>query len=668
MSDRTSGPSPRRRGRTAGPARQRGVAAIVIAGVLVILVPLMALAIETGRVYYAQRQLEKLATIAAMDAARVASGCASSASGTPGSGVAGTMSATIAEVQASLARNNQALLALQSTPGLPQVQLGLMKLSADGTRSTFSEQPEGTSSNDSVRVNLVSAMPPTLFLRYFTSNAGNQLYASATARQAPKGIFHLGSDVLNLKGGALNSVLGTLLCAPNDKPCIDNIVALDVANARNGLAQVNVSLGQLATAAGVTVQDLSDPLALSTKTPILSDFLNGLAGQLSGTVSSTVSGLLRNLAAASTNPNGVPLGQLLGTVDGIAGAVPFVNLLDLIMQLGQAATAGDPPGTVRPIILTPSVDIPGIATVGVYLKVLEPPQLGQGRPGASDAFAKTAQIALQVRISAGALINTLLTTIKGVLGLVGLTNVSSVSNIGIDVDVAPARAMLDRLQCPVAGVNGGMPVASLSMTTGVATVEIGPFSGAANSGSPITPAGSIPLLSGDIKLPLLGSAKLAIALDTSTVGVGVSNHSLQDITAWKRQTVDENGAPLPAHVPPTYVADGSYDSPVPDNPQTFSSSAQLAVAVNLHQPIVSNCQGLVFCAVGGLLNAVVSAVTPLVNQLVTLINGITASVVEPLLAALGIEVGSGTVLVESAVISQPNLSSTCLPGSTRPGC
>lgn len=121
-------------------------------------------------------------------------------------------------------------------------------------------------------------------------------------------------------------------------------------------------------------------------------------------------------------------------------------------------------------------------------------------------------------------------------------------------------------------------------------------------------------------------------------------------------------------MPPTYVADGSYDSPVPDNPQTFSSSAQLAVAVNLHQPIVSNCQGLVFCAVGGLLNAVVSAVTPLVNQLVTLINGITASVVEPLLAALGIEVGSGTVLVESAVISQPNLSSTCLPGSTRPGC
>lgn len=668
MSDRISGPSPRRRGRSAGPSSQRGVAAIVIAAVLVVLVPLMGLAIETGRVYYAQRQLEKLATLAAMDAARVASGCASSASGTPGSGVAGTMAATEAEVQASIARNNQALLALQSAPGIPQVQLGMMKMSADGTKNTFSVQPEGNSKNDAVRVTLVSAMPPTLFLSYFMSNAGNSLYASATARQVPQGIFHLGSDVLNLKGGALNNVLGTLLCAPNDKPCIDSIVALDVANARTGLAQVNVSLGELATALGVTVQDLSDPLALSTKTPVLSDVLNGLAGQLSGTVSSTVSGLLRNLAAASTNPNGVPLGQLLGTVDGIADSVPFVNLLDLIMQLGQAATAGDPPGTVRPIILTPSVDIPGVATVGVYLKVLEPPQLGQGRPGAPEAFAKTAQIALQVRISAGALINTLLTTIKGVLGLVGLTNVTSVSNIGIDVDVAPARVTLDRLQCPVAGVNGGMPVAGLTMTTGVATVEIGPFSGAANSGSPITPAGSIPLLSGDIKLPLLGSAKLAIALDTSTVGVGVTEHTLQDVTAWTRQTVDNNGQPLPANATPTYLANGSYDSPVADNPQTFSSSAQLSVAVNLHQPVVSNCSNGLICAVGGLVNTVVAAVTPLVNTLVTLINSITATVVEPLLAALGIEVGSGTVLVESAVISQPNLSSTCLPGSTRPGC
>ena len=90
--------------------------------------------------------------------------------------------------------------------------------------------------------------------------------------------------------------------------------------------------------------------------------------------------------------------------------------------------------------------------------------------------------------------------------------------------------------------------------------------------------------------------------------------------------------------------------------------------MNLHQPLVSNCQGVLFCAVGGLLNTVVSLVTPLVNTLVTLVNSITATVVEPLLAALGIQVGSGTVLVESAVISQPNLSSTCLPGSTRPGC
>ena len=90
--------------------------------------------------------------------------------------------------------------------------------------------------------------------------------------------------------------------------------------------------------------------------------------------------------------------------------------------------------------------------------------------------------------------------------------------------------------------------------------------------------------------------------------------------------------------------------------------------MNLHQPIVSNCTNALFCAVGGLLNTVVSLVTPLVNTLVGLINGITAAVVQPLLDALGIHVGSATVIVNSAVISQPNMVSTCLPGSTRAGC
>ena len=667
MSDRSSGAGLRLRKRSDGPTSQRGVAAIVLAGVLVFLVPLLALAIETGRVYYAQRQLEKLATIAAMDAVRVASGCASAANGAPGDGVQAPLAATSAEVAASIARNNQTLLSLQPSPSVPQVEVGKIQQSADGKKRSFFAQPEGTPTNDAVRVNLVSAMPPTLFLAYFTR--GTALYASATAQQAPRGVFHVGSDVLNLSGGMVNNLLGTLLCAPNDSSCINRIVSLDVANARAGLAQVNVSLGQLATAAGVTVQDLSNPLALSTKTPVLSDFLNGLAGQLSGTVSGTVSGLLRDLAGASTNPSGIPLGQLLGTVDGIAGSVPFVNLYDLILQLGQAATAGDPPGTVRPIILTPSVDIPGVATVGVFLQVLDPPRIASGQPGTSQAVAQTAQVLLQVRISAGALVTTLINTIKGVLGLVGLTNVTSVSNIGIDVAVAPARASLNRLQCPVPTINQGMPVAGLSVTTGVATVEIGTFSGAANSGSPITPAGSIPLLTGDLTAPLgLGSAKLAIALDTSTIGVGVTNHTLQDVTQWSRLTTDDTGQPLPPSAAAIHIADGSYDAPAPDNPQTFSSSAQLSVAVNLHQPIVSNCTNVLFCAVGGLLNTVVSLVTPLVNTLVGLINGITAAVVQPLLDALGIHVGSATVIVNSAVISQPNMVSTCLPGSTRAGC
>src|SRR3546814_1824697 len=82
------------------------------------------------------------------------------------------------------------------------------------------------------------------------------------------------SDVCSsdlVSGGVLNAVLSGLLGGSV------NLNAVDY----QGLAGVNVSLGQLATAVGVDVSDLSDPLALTTQTPVLSSVLNGLAGSLS---------------------------------------------------------------------------------------------------------------------------------------------------------------------------------------------------------------------------------------------------------------------------------------------------------------------------------------------------------------------------------------------------
>lgn len=57
--------------------RQRGAAAVFVAISLIALLASVALAIDTGRLYSAQRNLQRLADLAAMDAARVAGGCLS---------------------------------------------------------------------------------------------------------------------------------------------------------------------------------------------------------------------------------------------------------------------------------------------------------------------------------------------------------------------------------------------------------------------------------------------------------------------------------------------------------------------------------------------------------------------------------------------------------------
>ena len=80
--------------------RQRGAVAVFAAITMVALLSALALAVDVGRLYYAQRDTQRLADVAALDASRVVSGCAST------SGVPGSKAQALAEVMASLARNS----------------------------------------------------------------------------------------------------------------------------------------------------------------------------------------------------------------------------------------------------------------------------------------------------------------------------------------------------------------------------------------------------------------------------------------------------------------------------------------------------------------------------------------------------------------------------------
>ncbi len=681
----STSPEPRSRPQSRPPSgrfRQRGAAAVLAAVSMLMLIPVLALAINIGQLYYAQRDLEKQATLAALSAVQVSSGCVG------GTGLPATMAAITAEVTSVIAANsvdgaNSVQGLLTGINGSPAIELGRIE-SSNGFR-IFVPLTAGNAAISAVRINL-SRPQPVPFINLY--GGGGMLYASATAQQAPIGSFSVGSGLLSLNGGIVNGLLGALLCAPNDAACKNSIISLNVINSQTGLVNTQITLGQLGTAVGLSVEDLSNPLDLSlgllNATPRLNVLLDGLVGALADDlVDPLVVGLLQGLANAATNPNEVPLGQLLGVVNGLGGDTPVINLFDLLIALGQS-TVADPSG-LTPIALPVNLSVPGVANVSVFIKILEPPQLGIGRPG--QAEAKTAQVRLLVRIEAGGILNGLKTAIdnllNGLLSLVGallgidpkVTILPPPLNIGIDVVVAGGSAILDQIQCPRGGVNQGRPIARLSAKTATATVAVGTFSGSASMAPTLNTAQSswpvatvaidatstcVGLKLGSVCLGLtlnLGSTNLSVGLGLTGVGVGDTPLTplANDVTVFHPPNVPGPGLPT------TYIARGiPSDAAVAGNPQTVSSPTTVALNLGLTS---SQTGGRLVGVLGGLISNLLNGIVALLNPLLAIVNTLTTALVDPLLALLGIQLGTATVTMNAVQIGQPILVNTCLPGT-----
>lgn len=643
--------------------RQQGAAAVFVALAIIPLLIATMLAIEVGRVYYAHRDLQKAANLAALDAARLMSGC--NGDDLPTQTMLDNAAAT------SLTRNN--------VTGVTGTVVEAGDIVTDrkfgGTGVIRYLDPvdinDVSAMNDAhgVRVTLSQAFPTPLIPFFATSESA--MTASATAEQAALGSFYIGSSLLSLNGGILNALLSGLL---------GGNVNLTVVS-YNQLAGVNVSLADLGTAVGLSSSDLSNPLALSTKTPLLSDTLNGLASSLSGSTSSTVTGLLNNLAAAANgNTNQIPLGNLLGSVDNVAANVPFVNLLDLIVALAEASRA-DASGAIQPIALPIAVGVPGVTTLKAFIKVLEPPQFS-GLRRAGIAEASTSQIRLMVRLQVDAattVTNALNLVLLG--GLLGSVDVPPI-NLGIDVDVARAHGYLDRLQCP--SIDTPEPVAELSAETSTATVALGTFSGSASS-APAISSGLSKLLGVTIKIigGLLAEIKVNLFLAepvSANVGSGAVTPLPNPVTDFTR--IDSN---LPAGAKPYWLADGVPPAAAiaGENPQTVGSTNLLAGAMSTlfgslnitasdpDHPDQSSyicLLKILVCVVnvqvGSIVDAVLTPVKSLLGTVLSGVGGIVDAILDPLLQALGIKLGSATITMNTVSIDQPKIVSTAIPGTS----
>lgn len=637
--------------RLAAPVQQRGFAAVFGAIAMIAMLSAVALAIDIGRLYNAQRNLQKLADVAALDAVRIASGCAGGGSGQPAN-----QAAAASESTASLLRNSGAA---GNITALTEVGRRRFIAAANGDAEAlqgFEVLPETSPLRDAVRVRLTQPMPSRI-IPGITGNEGGGLMATAVATQPARGQLSIGSDVLTLNGGALNSIVGGLLCAAGDAACQAQVIALDVAGS-SGLLSAGVTLQQLATALDLSVKDLANPVVLNTQTPVASEVLDGLAGSLAGSVNGTVTTLLGALAdAARGNPNGVPLAALLGPVTEVAGDVPFVNLLDLIVGLGQATQAGS--GQPIRLNLASLASIPNVTQVDAFLSVIEPPQFS-GMGPAGQTSASTAQLRLQLRLSLNAL-QTTTNTLNGLLGLLGTNVTLSPINLGIDVEVAKAEAFLDSLQCPQRDLNNGLPVAGLSTRTAAADIRIGTFTGNGATAPPLA-TGASPILTANIRAAFgLASSTLRVVLNNPvSASAGGGAQVLEDVTRFEP----------PVSRLLVYVADGApLAPPSNDNPQRVGSRNVLSGAFSslfgsLSLSTSSSAGGSNLCVLfvcvplSGLLDPLLAGASAVLGAVLTGVGGVVDALLDPLLNALGVQVGGATVTLHAVEIPQPRVVTT----------
>lgn len=643
--------------------RQRGSVVVYTAVTLLAILTSAVIAIEMGRIYGTHRQLQKMASMAALDAVREASRCSRT--------VAPTQAELVSRVNDSLDRNGVLADITQIT-----VEPGVVR--TEGATSRRFLQPTTLAGATAVRVTLRRQFPD--LLTGLLPAQSRFMVASATAEQPLSGAFSVGSGLASLNGGLLNSALGGLIGA--------NLGLVDYT----GLANVNVTLEQLATALDVDVQDLSNPLTLQADAPVLSDSLSGLASSLSGTANASVIDLLNGLAASAAGNNGsTELENLLGSYDVTGPSAPVINLLDLVFNLA-ASTRLDPSGTgaVIPLNLPlTAVSIPNVTTIATALRVLEAPQAGRGRPGDPSATASTAQIRLMIRARVNAQTQVAsalnLVLVGGLLGTVTAPPI----NLGMDVDVAKATAFLDRIDCPRDGVNGGRPVSYLSAQPAVATVRLGTYTGLPTAFTPIT-TGSSQLLG--VGIQILGGLVASINVNlflANSVSTTAGSSTEQPLPNTVIDFTQDANASSPG--PDVWIADGAPpDAAVPNrNPQTVGSTNVLAgtvsglfgsldiTASDPAHPSGSNIclLRIIVCTLSVPVDSIVDAVlTPtraLLDTVLSSAGGLVDGLLDPLLNALGIKVGSATVIMQSVTTAQPVVVSVCRPdlaASTAKGC
>ncbi len=583
-----------------GQHQQRGAVAVFAAVALVAMVIAALLAVEIGRLYSTHRDLHKLTSLAALDAARVVGGCdREDAIGADD---------VNADVVTSLASHGMGASAVAQYS--TAVALGT-QTSSDGLR--ILDAGAAADEADAVAVTLTRAFPTPL-LPLLPATQARTMSATAYARQGVVGQIKIGTSLLSLDA-ADSALLNGLLSA-----LLGSSVSLSVADFQ-GLANARVSLAELVEAAPA-VATPGDLLELNLTLPgalqLVADALDASGDAGAGAAADRLDTLA---ALADPDRNAVRLGELLvveAGVETLAAKLPL-NALDLLTGLAQLAAQG----YQLDLPLAGLVSIPGIADVSAALRVGQAPQIALGRPGykadgTPRTVARSAQLAIVADIA--------LLDVSGLLGLPG----NPALNLDLLVEVGQGQAVLRQVRC---ARSGGLAYheATADVQTAVARIALGKYDNPAAANPNIVAPDPLVALPGVLRI---GFAQPVIA------GVGSQAEAIAN-------------PPFQGPFPPKVAFDtADHQRHVGDDAGAVLGGVGSGLVGGASSSLSCTASGLVGVALCPVINLVlpnVGSVSTLLAPALTLLDSVLAD----LLRLSGASLGAADVSLESLKVEQP---------------
>ncbi|MBV1806911.1 pilus assembly protein TadG-related protein [Pseudomonas viridiflava] len=647
--------------------RQRGAIGLMAALTLVLALLCTLMVIDSGRLYMEKRSLQRIADVAALEAAGRKGTCATGASAasyatqsairngfTPGSdgrtlvATCGTLSVNTESrrVFTADATQSQAIQVVVSHPVPRSIAAGIAAL--------FDSTPDSPDIQLSATAVAASASP----------------LASLTIRSAAMTIDSAKAAVLNpIVGGLLGGTLN--LGVANWQ----GLVNTDL-NLLSYLDRLKLDLN--ITAVGYT-QVLNTTVSVSQ---LMQSAINVLdpSGTLNATA--TIAGLQAIKAAAGATT--VLLGDLLavqGSAD-IAALNTSLRLLDMVQGLAQLAN--DKNGISAPV----QINIPGLAQVTTRIQVIEPPQLSAiGDPGKIDPlnpktganriYVRTAQMRALVSINlpvlgtitslantAGSVVGSLTPLLNSALSLnlagvvtsatcaLGL-NSCMVSNIkfldsgtpatGPKIDLSLSLASADSYITGYTCTSNTVKTLNVHTDATLVTAKLGQITDAFPTATDPSAVTAIPLPVIDIGtqtcqkiLGLLGNCTTRTPFGAGGIGLSFDTVSQSPLGTAAATNTTFSSPNLPEINSPPYFLTGTTSV----KPSTVLNGVVSGVKVDVYKPATSTTLGNVITGAATLLNSLTSALDVIVENT---LKPLLTSVVDPLLASLGVTLAPADV-------------------------